>query len=110
MGIYEFAILGSVSPEQRQCLTDAIGQMIYEFGLAIGTEVKIYDAETLADRNRSSAFAAVYFGGVVPADVEAAASAFAESVPIIPVVKNIEQFSAFIPDFLQAINGYCLKK
>ncbi len=110
MGIYEFAILGSISHEQRQCLTHTLGQMISEFGLTIDTEVKIYDAETLAIRNRSSAFAAVYFGGEVPTDVEAASSAFSESVPIIPVVTSLEQFSAFIPDFLQAINGYCIKR
>lgn len=110
MGIYEFAILGSVSPEQRQCLADALEEMVSEFGLAINAEVKIYEAETLADRNRSSAFAAVYFGGEVHADVEAASSAFSESVPIIPVVNRFEQFSAFIPGFLQATNGYCLKK
>lgn len=110
MGIYEFAILGNISPEQRQCLTNTLGQMISEFGLAIGAEVKIYEAETLADRNRASAFAAVYFGGAVPTDSEAASSVFSESVPIIPVVETLEQFSASVPDFLRATNGYCLKK
>lgn len=84
--------------------------MISEFGLAIGAEVKIYDAETLAGRNRASAFAAVYFGGAVTTDLEAASSVFTESVPIIPVVENLEQFSTSVPDFLRATNGYCLKK
>jgi hypothetical protein len=110
MGIYEFAILGNILPEQRQSLTLALEKKVSEFDLAIGVEVKLYDAETLADRNKSSAFAAVYFGGAVPTDLEAASSAFSESVPIIPVVESLEQFSAFIPDFLRATNGYCLKK
>ena len=110
MSIYEFAILGNVSSEQRQRLTNTIGKMISEFGLAIGAEVKIYDAETLAGRNRASAFAAVYFGGAVTTDLEAASSVFTESVPIIPVVENLEQFSTSVPDFLRATNGYCLKK
>lgn len=110
MGIYEFAILGNVSPEQRQCLTSTLGKMVSEFGLTIGAEVKIYEAKSLADRNRPSAFAAVYFGGAVFTDSEAASSVFSESAPIIPVVENLEQFSDSVPDFLRAINGYCLKK
>ncbi|HEC60524.1 hypothetical protein LCGC14_1102610 [marine sediment metagenome] len=110
MCIYEFAILGNVSSEQRQRLTNTIGEMISEFGLTIGAEVIIYDAETLAGRNRASAFAAVYFGGAVTTDLEAASSVFTESVPVIPVVESLEQFSASVPDFLRATNGYCLKK
>ncbi|GED41467.1 toll/interleukin-1 receptor domain-containing protein [Cobetia marina] len=110
MGIYEFAILGNASPEQRQCLTNTLGGMISEFGLAIGFEVEIYDAENLAGRNRASAFAAVYFGGAAPTDSEAASSVFSESVPIIPVVENLDQFSTSVPDFLRATNGFCLKK
>ena len=110
MGIYEFAILGNVSSEQQQCLTNTIREMISGFGLAIGAEVKIYDAETLACRNIASAFAAVYFGGAVTTDLETASSLFSESVPIIPVVENLEQFSTAVPDFLRATNGYCLNK
>lgn len=110
MGIYEFAILGNVSPEQRQCLTNTLAKMISEFGLTIGAEVEVYEANSIADRSRASAFAAVYFGGADPTDSEAASSIFSESVPIIPVVENLEQFSAFVPDFLRATNGYCLKK
>lgn len=56
----------------------------------------------------SSAFAAVYFGGEPQVDIEDAQSIFNESVPIIPVVQNLEQFSNCIPEFLQPTNGYCL--
>jgi hypothetical protein len=110
MGIYELAILGSVSPEQRQRLTHVLEQMVSEFGLSIDDEVKIYDSQTSVDRNRSSAFAAVYFGGEDYADIEAASLAFSESIPIIPVVNSFGQFSTHIPEFLRATNGYCLKK
>lgn len=110
MGIYEFAILGDVSSEQRQCLTRTLGKMISEFDLEIGSEVQIYEAGELADRNRASAFAAVYFGGSATADIEATSLVFSESVPVIPVVDNLEQFSASVPDFLRATNGFCLKK
>lgn len=109
MSIYEFAVLGCVSPGQRKTLTDTIGKMVAEFGFSINVEVKIHDAETVAQRNRSSAFSAVYFGGEVHLDVEAASSLLSENSPVIPVVKRFDQFSGFVPDFLQATNGCCLK-
>lgn len=110
MGIYEFAILGDVSSKQHQCLTKTLGKMVSEFGLEIGSDVQIYKTEELAGRNRASAFAAVYFGGTSITDVEATELVFSESVPVIPVVDNLEQFSDSVPDFLRATNGYCLKK
>jgi hypothetical protein len=110
MGIYEFAILGNVSPEQRQCLINTLGEMISEFGLVLGSEVKIYDSNNLAGRNRTAAFAAVYFGGATETDLDAASSVYADSVPLIPVVENLAQFSTSIPDFMKATNGFCLKK
>lgn len=108
MGIYEFAILGSITPEEKQCLINSIEQMASEFDLHVGNEVKIYDAETANLRNKSSSFTAVYFGGSHLIDIDIAKLIYAESVPIIPVVKHLDQFSNCIPDFLKATNGYCL--
>ena len=108
MGIYEFAVLGSVTSEQRQCLINSIEQMVSEFDLHTGNEVKIYDAETVNQRNIASAFTAVYFGGLPQVDKDVTQSIFTDSVPIIPVVKSLEQFSNYIPEFLQPTNGYCL--
>ncbi|WP_423808298.1 toll/interleukin-1 receptor domain-containing protein (plasmid) [Photobacterium damselae] len=110
MGIYEFAILGNASDEQRQNLRDSIQQVVSEFGLHIGEEVKIYDANTVGQRNRASAFTAVYFGSNPQLDSEVARSIYDDSVPIIPVVSGFELFAEYIPDFLQPINGYCFSK
>ncbi|HIF9205204.1 TPA: toll/interleukin-1 receptor domain-containing protein [Photobacterium damselae] len=110
MGIYEFAILGNVSDEQRQNLRGSIQQVVSEFGLHIGEEVKIYDANTVGQRNRASAFTAVYFGSNPQLDSEVARSIYDDSVPIIPVVSGFELFAEYIPDFLQPINGYCFSK
>ncbi|EOB6396905.1 toll/interleukin-1 receptor domain-containing protein [Vibrio vulnificus] len=108
MGIYEFAILGNTSSEQRENLTKSIEEMVSEFDLCIGDHVRIYDSETIMERNRSAAFTAVYFGGSPQVDIETAQSIYNESVPIIPVVSNLELFSSRIPEFLQPTNGYCL--
>ncbi|OEF08647.1 toll/interleukin-1 receptor domain-containing protein [Vibrio crassostreae] len=108
MGIYEFAILGNTTSEQKDNLTKSIEEMASEFDLCVGDHVRIYDSETVMERNRSAAFTAVYFGGSPQVDIEAAQSIYDESVPIIPVVSNLELFSNHIPEFLQPTNGYCL--
>ncbi len=108
MGIYEFAILGNTTSEQRENLTESIEEMASEFDLCVGDHVRIYNSETVMERNRSAAFTAVYFGGSSQVDIETAQSIYNESVPIIPVVSNLELFSSHIPEFLQPTNGYCL--
>ncbi|EPO2451367.1 toll/interleukin-1 receptor domain-containing protein [Providencia rettgeri] len=110
MGIYEFAILGNASFDHRQMLKTAIEDVISEFDLRIDNEIKIYDANTVGQRNKTSAFAAVYFGSIPQIDIEAAALIHDDSVPIIPVVSSFDLFSEYIPDFLQPINGYCLNQ
>ncbi len=110
MGIYEFAILGNASLEHRQMLKTSIENVILEFGLSIDNEIKIYDANTVGQRNKTSAFSAVYFGSNPQIDIDAARSIHGDSVPIIPVVSSFELFSEYIPDFLQPINGYCLNQ
>ncbi|CAH1570937.1 Molecular chaperone Tir [Vibrio owensii] len=108
MGIYEFAILGNTTSEQRENLTTSIEEMASEFDLSVDDHVRIYDSETVMERNRSAAFTAVYFGGSPQVDIETTQSIYNESVPIIPVVSNLELFSSHIPEFLQPTNGYCL--
>ncbi|MFS1498395.1 toll/interleukin-1 receptor domain-containing protein [Vibrio splendidus] len=110
MGIYEFAILGNTTSEQRENLTKSIEEMASEFGLCVDDHVRIYDSETVMERNRSAAFTAIYFGGSPLVDIEAAQSIYDESVPIVPVVSRLELFSVHIPDFLQPTNGYCLNE
>ncbi|WP_105200881.1 toll/interleukin-1 receptor domain-containing protein [Pseudoalteromonas sp. T1lg10] len=109
-GIYEFAILGCVTPEQSQNLINTIGEMASDFDLNLEEEIKVYDANSVNQRDRSAAFSSVYFGGKPHVDLDVAKSLFRESVPIIPVVTNLEEFSQLIPDFLQANNGYSLNK
>ncbi|MGR5463223.1 toll/interleukin-1 receptor domain-containing protein [Photobacterium damselae] len=108
MGIYEFAILGNTTSEQRENLTTSIEEMASEFDLSVDDHVRIYNSETVIERNRSAAFTAVYFGGSPQVDIETTQSLYNESVPIIPVVSNLELFSSHIPEFLQPTNGYCL--
>lgn len=105
MSIYELAILGAASPQERQVLIDTIEKMVADFGLRLGAEVVVHDAATLARRDKHAAFAAVYFGSVTHESLEAAREVMRTSAPIIPTVGKGGEFGAQIPDFLQAANG-----
>ncbi len=105
MSIYELAILGSATPDDRAALTATLASMIDDFGLAMGTDVIVHDAATLPDRDKRAAFASVYFGGPEQTDLDAAREVIRSSAPIIPTVAPAAEFNAQIPNFLQSANG-----
>ncbi len=110
MVLYELAILGCYSKEDDQTLRATLGSMISDFGLAIDDQVRIYDADTVANRDLGSAFAAVYFGGPSHKDQEIAQRLLLESVPVIPSVGADGGYEVEIPKFLQPANGLRRRK
>jgi hypothetical protein len=105
MSLYEIAILGSASPENRARLTETIRGMIEDFDLVLGQDVLIHDSTTVGQRDKGAAFAAVYFGGVPHVDVDLAKDLVRSSAPVIPTVATGASFGAEIPVVLQAANG-----
>lgn len=105
MSVYEIGILGDASNAERQTLAAAVGELVAEFGLTVGTDVILYDGATVGGRDKHAAFAAAYFGGPHHFDVDAAREVARSSVPIIPTVGPSGDFGAQIPDFLRASNG-----
>ncbi len=105
MSLYELAILGRASPDERQRLITTLHGFIEDFGLVLGDEVLVHDGVTVAGRDKRSAFAAVYFGGDDPVDVEPAEDLLRESAPVIPTVAAEGDFGRQIPGFLQSANG-----
>jgi hypothetical protein len=105
MSLYELAILGNVTPDNRQRLTDTLRNVIDDFGLVLGVELLVHDGASVVGRNKRAAFAAVYFGGDITADHEAVQELLRESAPVIPTVAIDGNFGSQIPDFLQFSNG-----
>lgn len=105
MSVYEVGILGDATDVERQALAAAVGRMVADFGLTVGTEVILRDGATVGGRDKHAAFAAAYFGGPHHFDVDAAREVARSSVPIIPTVGPSGDFGAQIPDFLRASNG-----
>ncbi|WP_299938247.1 toll/interleukin-1 receptor domain-containing protein [uncultured Pelagimonas sp.] len=105
MSIYELAILGSVTPEQSETLTNTINSMVSDFDLELGTDVRLHGQDTLGDRDIHAAFSAAFFGGDNNGDLNTVRRLVDASLPIIPTVGAKGDFGADIPDFLQFSNG-----
>lgn len=105
MSVYEIAILGNVSDDQRKTLVATLGSLIGDFGLVVGDDLRIHDRDTIAEREKAAAFAAVYFGEGEPTDIEVVEQLILESAPIIPTVAADSNFGPQIPGSLQSSNG-----
>jgi len=105
MSLYEFAILGAVTPKERTALTATIAEMVGEFELVLDDDVIVHDGSTIVSRDKHAAFAAVYFGGIEQPDFEVAQDLVLSNVPVIPSIGPGLDFNTVIPDFLQSANG-----
>lgn len=105
MSIYEIAILGNVSNDQKQTLLATLESLIGDFGLVVGDDLLIHDRESIAVREKAAAFAAVYFGDGEPTDVQVVENLIKESAPVIPTVAADANFGPQIPVSLQSSNG-----
>lgn len=105
MSVYELAILGSASADELERLTATLSTMVADFGLSLGCEIRLHDGTSIATRNKHSACAATYFGGVPLSDVEAAKELTAASVPVIPTVTQDGDFGQSVPPCLHMSNG-----
>ncbi|MDI7923105.1 toll/interleukin-1 receptor domain-containing protein, partial [Ferirhizobium litorale] len=105
MSLYELAILGQPTGEDRAKLAATIGAMIADFGLSVGKDVLIHDGKSVGGRDRRNAFAAVYFGSPGHPDRAEAEQLLAASLPVIPTVGHTEDFGDLIPKSLQFANG-----
>lgn len=105
MSVYELAILGAATPQERATLTGTIKDLVEPFELEFGTDVIVHDGVSLAGRDKRAAFASIYFGAEEQVEIEAARSIVESSAPIIPTVAAAADFNAEIPDFLQSANG-----
>ncbi len=105
MSLYELAILGNATPDERQTLRATLHGFISDFGLVLDTDVRVYDGASVAQRDKRAAFAAAYFGGDISTDFEPAQALTRASAAIIPTVAADGEIARLIPAFLQSANG-----
>jgi len=105
VSLYELAILGDATSDERAQLILTLTDMVGAFGLHVGQAVVLRDAAGLCGRDIRAATAAAYFGGAAHADADAAHELIQASVPIIPTVSASADFTTAVPDFLVGLNG-----
>lgn len=105
MSLYELAILGDATPDERGRLTQTLTNMVSAFGLTVGQAVVLRDAAGLSGRDIRAATAAAYFGGASHADADKARELVRVSVPVIPTISASADFATAVPKFLAGLNG-----
>lgn len=105
MSVYEIGILGNLRQTDREALSTTLAELVEEFGLTVGTEVRIRVAGEVRERNRHAAFVAAYFGAAEQVDVELARELVRASAPVIPVIGVADDFAACVPHFLAHANA-----
>jgi TIR domain-containing protein len=107
VSLYELAVLGHPTDDERRVLRNTIGELVGEFDLALDDQVSIRDSTTLGERDERAALAACYFARPGPndqAEFDAAAEVLRATAPIIPTVGPTQGF-ADVPEALRGSNG-----
>lgn len=105
MSLYELAIVGDATPEERARLTLTLTDIVAVFDLVTGRDVVLRDGGDIGTRDIRAATAVAYFGGARHADVEKVKDLVDASVPIIPTVAASADFATAVPEFLQGLNS-----
>ncbi len=103
-GLYQLALLGDATVEERQTLTKTLAGMVADFELEIGADVVIFDGNTIEERDPGAAFAATYFSTGAGNDREVLDTLVAASAAVIPTIGPDGDF-AQVPAPLQFANG-----
>lgn len=105
MSLYELAIIGDATSDERARLKKTLTEMVSAFELVVGRDVIVRDGDDVEARDIRAATVAVYFGGANQPDIEVARGLVRASVPVIPTISATADFGAFVPDFLHGLNG-----
>lgn len=107
MSIYEFAILGDASHEERTQLSKTIKDMVDDFNLDVGhkCDVRILDAGNISERDPRFAFVAAYFGTSRKANKAEVETLIKQKAIVIPVVNDLNDFQRQTPECLHPFNG-----
>ena len=112
MSTYQIGVLGQPDDGLLARLRATVADMVQPFGLVVGQDVTFLDAAGIAARKTKSAFVGVYFGANAH-DEQADAilsSLIGAHLPIVPVVEDLNRFSAQVPQVLRFANGMALSR
>ena len=102
--MYEVGIFGCVSEQLRTELLRTVEDMVADFGLTVGQEVVVHDADSIHNRNPRVPFAAIYFGGPRHVHEPILRQMVLDSIPIIPTISQAGDSVTDIPPLLRPYN------
>ena len=106
--IYQLVILGSEAARLRPHLVDAVEARLGEVGAGLGNALHVLDRSQVGRVDPIAPVVAVYLGNDTHTDSAEVAELLAASVPVLPVVYDLEAYTAFVPSPLHPINGIAL--
>jgi hypothetical protein len=104
VALYELAILGDPTPEQRGVLATTLAEHVVPFGLELGRDITLHDASSVPTHPTHAAFASVFFAGIQLNGLDVARRLLGASIPVIPVLPSGGNF-ADLPVELRSVNG-----
>jgi hypothetical protein len=103
MALYELALMGAPSDDQKEALTKCLSQLIEPFGLHLGQEVAWSIGSGDFKPSQNTAAAVAFFGGVGASEAGLGA-VLRNGIPVLPVASAAGCVDAEIPLQLKALN------
>lgn len=104
MSLYEIALFGSPTPEERSALRSTLAETLDEFELELGRDVALRGLDDLAQRDPRTAGVVAFFAAAGAPGAADAARLMAQGTPVIPTIPAGGSFD-LIPTELSAANG-----
>ena len=102
---YQLVLLGARASTFRPKFVRRLNKRLDEIGSGIRRLMKIIDAAHVDERVSISPTVAVYFGDDPTVDLAQLNDLVANAVPVLPVVSDLENFTASVPAAMHPING-----
>lgn len=104
---YNVAIFGPGAASHRPALEASLRGRLRELGEDLEAFVAFLDAAQVLTRDAKTPTVGVYFGAGIsdPLDERAAQSLTEVAAVVVPVVRDLDQYSAMVPPVLAGING-----
>lgn len=102
---YQLIVLGAEAARLRDPFVESLSARLEEIGDGLGRALEVFGPDEIGNVDRTAPASAVYFGSDTSTDASEAAKLVSASVPILPVVYNLDRYSDLVAPALRPVNG-----
>jgi hypothetical protein len=106
--LYQVVLIGAGRVTHRSGLTDAVKQRLAEIGDDLAAALRIIEPPDIGTIVLNAPIVAVYFGNDPAVDQMEVQKLVADAVPVLPVVDDLDGYTAKTPATLHPINGLAI--